>query len=107
MRLSAPAGFCCVFLASFLAIIFAETADTEIYHYYREKSWIGRVIRSNAVSIRVDSVLFNLIAFAGSSFVPPIVLAKVILGEIVSKFVVGVVYAALYPGQRDAQNKKS
>ncbi len=92
-----------VFLASFLAIIFAETADTEIFHYYREKSWIGRVIRSNAVSIPVDSVLFNLIAFAGSSFFPPIVLAKVILGEIVSKFVVGVVYAALYPGRRDAK----
>ena len=90
-----------VFLASFLAIIFAETADTEIFHYYRDKSWIGRVIRSNSVSIPVDSVLFNLIAFAGSSFFPPVVLAKVILGEIVSKFVVSVVYAAIYPGRRD------
>lgn len=96
-----------VFLASFLAIIFAETADTEIFHYYRDKSWIGRVIRSNAVSIPVDSVLFNLIAFAGSSYFPPIVLAKVILGEIVSKFFVGVVYAALHPGRKDEKNKKS
>lgn len=88
-----------VFLASFLAIIFAESADTEVYHYYRQRSWIGRVIRSNAVSIPVDSLLFNLIAFAGSAFFPPLILAKVVLGEIVSKFVVGAAYALLYAGR--------
>ena len=55
----------------------------------------------------MDLNLFNLIAFAGSSFFPPVVLAKVILGEIVSKFFVGVVYAALHPGRRDDKNKKS
>ena len=88
-----------VFLASFLAIVIAETADTEVYHHYRDRSWIGRVTRSNMVSIPIDSILFNLVAFAGSAFFPPVVLAKVILGEIVSKFVVGGVYAILYPGK--------
>lgn len=86
-----------VFLASFLAIVIAEAADTEIFHYYRDRSWIGRVTRSNAVSIPLDSVLFNLIAFAGSAYFPAMLLAKVILGEIVSKFVVGLLYAAVYP----------
>lgn len=86
-----------VFLASFLAIVIAEATDTEIFHHYRDRSWITRVARSNAVSIPVDSVLFNLIAFAGSGFFPPVVLAKVILGEIVSKFVVGLAYALAYP----------
>jgi uncharacterized integral membrane protein (TIGR00697 family) len=86
-----------VFLASFLAIVFAETTDTEIFHYYRDRTWIGRVVRSNAVSIPVDSILFNLIAFAGSAFFPPVVLAKVILGEILAKFVVGLAYAGIYP----------
>lgn len=90
-----------VFLASFLAIIIAEAADTEIFHLYRDRSWIGRVTRSNAVSIPIDSVLFNLIAFAGSSFFPAVVLAKVILGEIVAKFLVGILYALVHPLRKD------
>ena len=88
-----------VFIASFMAIVIAESADTEIFHYYRDRTWIGRVVRSNAVSIPVDSVLFNLIAFAGSTFFPAVVLAKVIFGEIIAKFVVGAVYALIYPGR--------
>jgi len=89
-----------VFVASVLAIVVAESADTEIFHLYRERSWIGRVTRSNAVSIPIDSVLFNLIAFAGSAYFPPLVLAKVILGEILAKFLVGLIYAGLYPQKR-------
>lgn len=94
-----------VFLASFLAIVIAESADTEVFHYYRDRSWMTRVFRSNAVSIPVDSILFNLIAFAGSSFFPALVLAKVILGEIVAKFVVGLIYAAIYPKKAPAERK--
>lgn len=86
-----------VFVASFLAIILAESADTEIFHLYRDRSWLGRVWRSNAVSIPTDSILFNVIAFAGSPFFPAWVLVKVILGEIISKFLVGLLYALIYP----------
>jgi uncharacterized PurR-regulated membrane protein YhhQ (DUF165 family) len=86
-----------VFLASFLAIVIAESTDTEVFHFYRDRTWLGRVFRSNAISIPVDSVLFNLIAFAGSAFFPPLVLAKVIVGEIVAKFLVGALYALLHP----------
>ena len=93
-----------VFLASFLAIIVAEAADTEIFHFYRDRSWIGRVTRSNAVSIPLDSVLFNLIAFAGSAFFPAAVLIKVIFGEILAKFMVGLLYALVYP---PSKNKKT
>ena len=88
-----------VFLASFLAILIAESADTEIFHLYRDRSWLGRVFRSNAVSIPVDSFLFNLIAFAGSPLFPVGVLFKVILGEIVAKFTVGFLYALTYPAK--------
>jgi uncharacterized PurR-regulated membrane protein YhhQ (DUF165 family) len=91
-----------VFIASFLAIIIAESADTEVFHYYRDRSWITRVFRSNAISIPVDSILFNLVAFAGSPFFPALVLTKVILGEILSKFIVGILYAWLYPKRADA-----
>lgn len=86
-----------VFLASFLAIIIAESANTEVYEYYRERSWFGRVSRSNAVSIPLDSALFNLIAFAGASFFPPLVLLKVIVGEIIAKICVSYAYALLLP----------
>lgn len=86
-----------VFVASFLAIVVAESADTEIFQYYRDRSWLGRVMRSNAVSIPVDSLLFNVIAFAGSGFFPPMVLAKVIAGEIVAKFVVAALWAIRRP----------
>ena len=89
-----------VFLASFLAIVVAEAADTEIFHHYRDKAWIFRVTRSNAVSVPVDSVLFNLIAFAGSAFFPAAVLVKVIIGEILAKFAVGLVYALVIPKPR-------
>jgi hypothetical protein len=91
-----------VFMASFLAILIAESADTEVFHLYRDRSWLGRVFRSNAVSIPTDSILFNVIAFAGSPFFPALVLAKVILGEIFAKFVVGLVYALVYPRRGDS-----
>lgn len=94
-----------VFVASFLAILIAESADTEVFHYYRDRSWLARVFRSNAVSIPVDSILFNLIAFAGSPFFPALVLFKVILGEIVSKFIVGILYALVYPKATPARAK--
>lgn len=90
-----------VFLASFLAIIIAESADTEIFHHYRQRSWVGRVTRSNLVSIPTDSILFNLVAFAGSAFFPPLVLVKVVLGEIVAKFLVGILYALAFRKRRD------
>jgi len=96
-----------VFLASFLATVIAEAADTEVYHYFRERSWIGRVFRSNAVSIPIDSILFNLIAFAGSAFFPPPVLIRVIIGEIISKYVVGIGYALLVPWTWREQPKLS
>jgi hypothetical protein len=41
----------------------------------------------------VDSILFNVVAFAGSGFFPPFVLLKVIGGEIVAKFVVAALWA--------------
>ncbi len=86
-----------VFLASFIAMVAAESADTEIYHKLLQKRWMVRVIRSNAVSVPVDSIVFNLIAFVGSPLFPAVVLLKIIMGEIVSKYIVGLLYALFYP----------
>lgn len=80
-----------IILASVTAIILAETADTEIFAALIKRSWLLRVAGSNAVSIPLDSVLFNLIAFAGVFAIP--MLVSIIFGEIVVKFLAGGVVA--------------
>ena len=80
-----------IILASFIAIVLSETADTEIYHKLLHRSWIQRVTGSNLVSIPLDSLLFNLIAFAG--VFAPAMLASIIFGEIVTKFATGALAA--------------
>jgi queuosine precursor transporter len=82
-----------VFVASFVAIILAETADTEIYHRLRDRSWAVRVMRSNLVSVPMDSILFNVVAFGG--IFAPMLLVQIIFGEVVIKFSVSAVYALL------------
>ena len=80
-----------IIIASFIAIILSETADTEVYHRLLHLSWFQRVTRSNIISIPLDSLLFNLIAFAG--VFAPIKLVAIIFGEIVVKFLTGSVAA--------------
>lgn len=80
-----------IILASFIAIVIAEAADTEIYHRMLHRSWLVRVAGSNAVSIPLDSLLFNLIAFAG--VFSPVMLVQIIFGEIVAKFATGGIVA--------------
>ncbi|MDX2110442.1 MAG: queuosine precursor transporter [Verrucomicrobiota bacterium] len=80
-------------LASFVAIILSESADTEIYHRLRERSWLVRVARSNAVSIPLDTLVFNLMAFAG--IFPAKVLLAIMFGEIVVKYLIGLLYGML------------
>ena len=87
-----------IITASFIAIILSETADTEVYHRLLRRPWMQRVIGSNLVSIPLDSVLFNVIAFAG--VFEPGMLVAIIFGEIVAKFATGVV-AALWRSRDD------
>ena len=77
--------------ASFIAIVLSETADTEVYHRLLHLTWFQRVTRSNIISIPLDSLIFNLIAFAG--VFAPIKLAAIIFGEVVVKFVTGSIAA--------------
>ncbi len=77
--------------ASLIAIVLAETADTEIYQHFIDNTWGMRVLKSNAVSIPLDSLLFNLIAFAGVFSAAEV--ASIIFGEIVFKAAVSAVTA--------------
>jgi uncharacterized PurR-regulated membrane protein YhhQ (DUF165 family) len=80
-----------IILASVVAILLAETVDTEIYQRLLAKSWWHRVLTSNAVSIPLDSLFFNLVAFLG--VFEWRLLVSIIFGEIVVKFLVGAVSA--------------
>jgi queuosine precursor transporter len=80
-----------IILASFIAIVLSEAADTEIYHQLLHRSWLQRVTGSNLVSIPLDSLLFNLIAFMG--VFEPAMLVAIIFGEIVTKFTTGALAA--------------
>jgi hypothetical protein len=77
--------------ASFIAIVLSESADTEVYQKLLARPWLQRVTGSNLVSIPLDSLLFNLIAFAG--VFAPGMLTAIIFGEIVAKFATGALVA--------------
>lgn len=58
-----------IVIASILAEVFSEFADTEIYHLWvtritRSYQWL-RVLVSNAVSVPLDSLIFVWAAFGG------------------------------------------
>lgn len=73
-----------IILASFLAILVAESADTEIFQTYIQRSWWLRVLASNAVSVPLDSTIFTCIAFAGLMTWHAI--AAIIFGDIIVKY---------------------
>lgn len=59
-----------IVIASIIAEVFAELADTEAYHFWvtrvtRRYQW-ARVLFSNAISIPLDTLLFVTLAFAGT-----------------------------------------
>lgn len=94
-----------IILASVVAIIIAETADTEIYQRLLAKSWWHRVLTSNAVSIPLDSIFFNLVAFLGVMGFDARMLVSLIFGEIVVKFLVGAV-SAIWRGKEVKQAER-
>jgi queuosine precursor transporter len=76
-----------IIAASFIAIVLSEIADTEVYHRLLTRSWLVRVMGSNAVSVPLDTIVFNTLAFAG--VFPVAVLVSLTLGEIIVKFATG------------------
>ncbi len=79
--------------ASFITILIAESVDTEVFQALRGRSWLRRVFVSNGVSIPIDSLLFNLLAFLG--MLPVSTVVGLIWGDIVWKYVAGAITAFL------------
>ena len=78
---------------SFLSIVLAESADTEIFQRLRDRRWLTRVASSNAVSAPLDTLIFTLLAFWGEDFATPAWLTQVIVTDVLVKYGSGIVAA--------------
>ncbi len=80
-----------IVVASIVAEIFSQLANTEVYHWFRKRTprfqW-ARVLLSNAVAIPVDNLIFAVGAFAG--VLPAGVVFQIFMFNLVVKAVVGV-----------------
>lgn len=83
--------------ASFLAIVLAETADTEIYQKLLPYPWLVRVAGSNAVSVPLDTLLFSLVAFGG--VLSTMGLVSLIFGDTLLKYAIGAIVALWRDGR--------
>ncbi len=84
-------------VASFAAILISELADTAVFQAFMNKSWLYRALSSNALSIPLDTFLFNIAAFYGIMSWHDI--GQIIVGDLVFKALIATVLAfALYSG---------
>ena len=90
MLLATPGRF---LVASFGAILLSEGVDTEIYHRLRARTWLVRVISSNAVSVPLDSIVFTVVAFAGEPGYDATAMAKIVEADLFFKFGIGALIA--------------
>lgn len=86
-----------IILASFLTILLAETADTEVYQRLLRYPWLVRVAGSNAVSVPLDTLLFTVIAFAG--VLPTWEIVSLLFGETITKYAIGAIVALWRDGK--------
>ncbi len=90
MATDTPARF---LVASFLAILISEGIDTEIYHRLRTRSWLVRVLSSNAVSVPLDSSIFTIVAFFGVAGYDATTMLQIFQADLIFKFLVGTILA--------------
>ena len=84
-------------VASFIAILISELTDTAIFQKLMRKTWLYRALSSNAVSIPLDTFLFNVMAFYGIMSWNEI--GQIIFGDLVFKGLIATAVAfAIYYG---------
>ena len=104
MATNTPARF---LVASFLAILISEGIDTEIYHRLRSRSWLVRVLSSNAVSVPLDSSIFTIVAFLGVAGYDAITMLQIVQADLIFKFLVGTVLALIKTGWNRRNDRAS
>ncbi len=80
-------------VVSFVTILLAEAADTEVYQRLLGRRWLVRVASSNAVSAPLDTVLFTLLAFWGQPYATAGWMTQVIVTDVLVKYVAGMLAA--------------
>jgi uncharacterized PurR-regulated membrane protein YhhQ (DUF165 family) len=93
--------------ASFLAILISEGIDTQIYHRLRSRSWLVRVLSSNAVSVPLDSSIFTIVAFLGDDGYGAIKMLQIVQADLIFKFLVGTVLALIKTGWNRRNDRAS
>jgi uncharacterized PurR-regulated membrane protein YhhQ (DUF165 family) len=78
-------------IASFIAIAIAETADTEVFHALRKRTWLTRVLSSNAVAVPIDTAIFVTIAFYGNETTK--IMWQIFQNDVLWKFAIATVVA--------------
>lgn len=78
---------------SFLAIVVAEAANTEVYHALLHRRWFTRVASSNAVAAPLDTIIFTTLAFAGEAFATTSWMVQVIVTDVIVKYTASLVAA--------------
>jgi uncharacterized PurR-regulated membrane protein YhhQ (DUF165 family) len=92
---------------SFLTILVAETADTEIFARLKGRPWFQRVLGSNAVSAPLDTVLFTVLAFVGAPFATFAWMTQVIVTDVLVKYSSGLLAAlTILPGRAREQLRR-
>ncbi|RLT24074.1 MAG: VUT family protein [Chloroflexi bacterium] len=94
-------------VASFGAILLSEGVDTEIYHALRSRSWLVRVLSSNAVSVPLDSITFTVVAFAGEVGYGVSTMAQIIEADLLFKFGIGALIALGKTAWNRARDRRS
>lgn len=80
--------------ASAIALLIGEITDTEIFERIKTNNWASKAIRSNVVSVPLDSILFNTIAFYSTTYQDKII--GFTLGDIVFKMLIAAFFTFVY-----------
>jgi queuosine precursor transporter len=83
-----------IIIASGIALLIGEITDTELFDSIKTNNWASKAMRSNVVSVPVDSVLFNSIAFFGTSMQDSIF--GLTIGDIVFKMLIASFFTFVY-----------
>jgi queuosine precursor transporter len=96
-----------IVIASALGLIIGEIADTEIFERLRSKSWLTKALTSNILSVPLDSIMFNVIAFIGSELQGQII--QLTIADVLYKLIIaGLLSIGVYRvGERLLTHKKT
>jgi queuosine precursor transporter len=83
-----------IIIASGIALLIGEITDTELFDSIKTNNWASKAMRSNIVSVPLDSVIFNSIAFFGTDMQDK--LFGLTVGDVVFKMLIAAFFTFVY-----------